>query len=86
LNGLGALEVATDRPAEALPLFERALALDPELHEVRLNRAIALELAGDRPAAITAYREFLSASAGDPEFESQRRAAERLLAQLTRGG
>jgi arylsulfatase A-like enzyme/Tfp pilus assembly protein PilF len=86
LNGLGVLEVAGDRPAEALPLFDRALALDPQRHEVRLNRAIALELAGDRPAAIAACREFLSAAADDPEFTRQRRTARQLLAQLTQGG
>ena len=86
LNGLGALLVAGDRPAEALPLFDRALAISPDLHEVRLNRAIALQLAGDRQAAIAAYREFLSVAAGDPGFASQRQRAQQLLTQLTRGG
>ncbi|MCI0547395.1 MAG: sulfatase-like hydrolase/transferase, partial [Candidatus Rokubacteria bacterium] len=43
LNGLGTLEVERGRPAAALPLFERALEAAPDLHEARLNRAIALE-------------------------------------------
>ena len=51
LNGLGTLEVERDRPRQALPYFERALALAPGYHEVRLNRAIAHDLAGDAGAA-----------------------------------
>ncbi len=86
LNGLGTLEVARDRPAAALPYFERALTLNPKLHEVRLNRAISLELSGDRTAAITAYQDFLARAEGDPSFARERQAAERLLARLTRGG
>lgn len=86
LNGLGTLEVARDRPSAALPYFERALALNPKLHEVRLNRAISLELSGDRAAAITAYREFLAQAQGDPSFARERQAAQQLLARLTRGG
>jgi arylsulfatase A-like enzyme/Flp pilus assembly protein TadD len=82
LNGLGALEVERDRPAAALPLFERALALAPDHQEVRLNRAIALQLAGDAAAA-AAYRDFLRVT--DPEarrFAEQRQAARHFLAQI----
>jgi choline-sulfatase len=86
LNGLGTLEVDRDRPAAALPYFERALALAPGYHEVRLNRAIALQLAGQPAAAIASYQEFLTAVGTAPQFAEQRRAAQRLLAQLTRGG
>ncbi|HEX3556339.1 MAG TPA: sulfatase-like hydrolase/transferase [Thermoanaerobaculia bacterium] len=83
LNGLGTLEVERDQPRAALPYFERALALAPGYHEVRLNRAIALDLAGDPAAGASAYRDFLAATAGDPRFAEQRRAAQQLLARLT---
>ncbi len=85
LNGLGTLEVERDRPAAALSLFDRALALAPSYHEVRLNRGIALEMAGEREAAAVAYREFLAATGGNPQFAEQRRAAGHLLARLAPG-
>jgi arylsulfatase A-like enzyme/Flp pilus assembly protein TadD len=83
LNGLGTLEVERDRPAAALAYFERALTLAPAYHEVRLNRAIAHDLAGDAVAAVNAYRDFLAATEGDPRFGEQRRAARQLLARLS---
>lgn len=83
LNGLGTLEVERDRPRAALPYFERALSLAPDYHEVRLNRAIAQDLAGDAAAAVNAYRDFLAATDGDLRFGEQRRAARQLLARLT---
>ena len=82
LNGLGALEVERDRPRAALPFFERALALAPGYHEVRLNQAIAHDLAGDAGDALSAYRDFLSRTAEDPKLAEQRRAAQQLLARL----
>lgn len=88
LNGLGTLAVARDRPAEALSYFERALLLAPGYHEVRLNRAIALELAGQAPAAVEAYRDFLAATGESAElarhFAEQRQAAHQLLDRLLR--
>ncbi len=83
LNGLGTLEVERDRPGAALSYFERALRLAPAYHEVRLNRAIAHDLAGDADAAVNAYRDFLAATEEDPRFAEQRRAARQLLARLT---
>lgn len=82
LNGLGALQVERDQPLAALPYFERALSLAPGYHEVRLNRAIAYDMAGDAAAAGNAYRDFLAATVGDPGFAEQRRAAQQLLARL----
>ena len=82
LNGLGAVEVERDRPRAALPFFERALALAPGYHEVRLNQAIAHDLAGDADAALSAYQDFLDRTAGDPKLAEQRRAAQQLLARL----
>jgi choline-sulfatase len=82
LNGLGTLEVERDRPRQALPFFERALVLAPGYHEVRLNRAIAQDLAGDAGDALSSYQDFLAATVGDPKFSEQRRAAQQLLARL----
>jgi arylsulfatase A-like enzyme/Flp pilus assembly protein TadD len=82
-NGLGTLEVDRNRPAEALACFDRALTLAPRYHEVRLNRAIAYEMSGDTRAAMAAYREFLAAAGKDPQYSTQRRAAEQLLARLS---
>jgi Flp pilus assembly protein TadD len=82
LNGLGTLEVAADRPAAAVPWFDRALALDPTRHEVRLNRAIALELAGDPAGAAAGYRDFLAAAAEVAGLAEQRQVARRLLDRL----
>ncbi len=82
LNGLGTLEVERDKPQAALPYFERALALAPSYHEVRLNRAIAYDMAGDLAAAGNAYRDFLASTEGNPGFAEQRRAAQQLLARV----
>jgi choline-sulfatase len=82
-NGLGTLEVDRDRPSAALSYFEQALRLAPRYHEVRLNRAIAYELAGQTEAAVAAYRDFLAATEKDPQFSEQRRAAQQLLARLS---
>ncbi len=82
-NGLGTLEVERDRPSAALSYFEQALQLAPGYHEVRLNRAIAYDLAGQPDAAAAAYREFLAATERNPLFSEQRRAAQQLLARLS---
>ncbi len=87
LNGLGTLAVQQDQPAAALPLFDRALALAPGYHEVRLNRAIALQMAGNAAAAAGAYRDFLAATDAQPRlFAEQRQAARHFLDQLTHAG
>lgn len=85
LNGLGTLEVERDQPLAALSYFERALALAPDYHEVRMNRAIAYDMAGDAAAAGSAYQDFLAATEGNPGFAEQRRAARQLLARLKGG-
>lgn len=82
LNGMGTLEVQRDKPMAALPYFDRALALAPALHEARMNRAIALDLAGRRTDAIREYRAFLAATASDARFAAQRAAARQLLGRL----
>ena len=82
LNGLGALFVQRNRPREALPLFDRAIALSPAFYEARLNRGIALAVAGERDAAARELGAFLRATAGQPSADPQREAARQLLARL----
>ena len=82
-NGMGTLEVQRDRPAAAVPYFDRALVLTPRFHEARLNRAIALEMIGDRSGAAAAYADFLKATRGDAAYSEQRRAAAQLAARLS---
>ena len=49
----GVLLSDSGRPAEAVPLLERALTLDPDFHEARFNLALAHLRAGQRAAAVT---------------------------------
>ncbi|MFA6958713.1 MAG: sulfatase-like hydrolase/transferase [Thermoanaerobaculia bacterium] len=86
LNGIGVLEVQRKRPAEAIGYFDRAIRLAPANVEVRLNRAIAYELAGNLKAAAGEYEEFLRIADGRREYAAQRRIAEQLLARLRSGG
>ena len=86
LNGLGTLEVQRDNPAAAIPYFDHALTIAPQLHEARLNRGIAEELAGNRDAAIAAYRDFLARTTGNRQFAEQRQVARQLLARLEKAG
>ena len=81
LNGRGALEAARRRPLAALSWLDRALAIAPDRHDVRLNRAIALDLAGRGDEAADAYRELLELAAGDARWGAERAAARQLLAR-----
>jgi tetratricopeptide (TPR) repeat protein len=80
-NGLGVLLVQQQRAAEAIPMFERALATSPDFIEARLNLAIACQESGQGERAIGLYREVLArAKPGTRE----RRAAADLLRSLGR--
>jgi tetratricopeptide (TPR) repeat protein len=75
------LLVQEHRAAEAIPLFERALAASPDFTEARLNLAIACQESGQRDRAVSLYREVLArAKPGSPE----RSAAADLLRGLGR--
>ena len=78
-NGLGVLMVEANRPADATPWFERALAAAPDLIEARLNLGIALQQVGDNKRAADAYRLVLNAPA---RYTRERAAAAKLMAAL----
>lgn len=82
LNGLGALLVEHDRPRDALPLFDRAIALAPDYFEARLNRGVALALAGDREGAVKELTSLVRATATRRDAAAQHGAAQQLLAKL----
>jgi choline-sulfatase len=81
LNGLGALLVADGRAREAIPYFDGALQIAPDYYEAQLNRAIALQVAGDTGAAAAELRQLL-ARLPPHQFDAQRAAAQTLLARL----
>jgi len=85
-NGLGTLEIQRDHYAAAIADLDRALALAPALREAELNRAIALQLSGQREAAAKAYRDLVAATAAEPQSNVQRQAAMQLLARLEQAG
>jgi tetratricopeptide (TPR) repeat protein len=78
LNGLAVLLVQADRPREALPLLERAVKLDPNFGEARLNLGIARQQSGDLTGARSAYLEIVHS----PRFKPQQAAAGALLKTL----
>ncbi|HSP13823.1 MAG TPA: sulfatase-like hydrolase/transferase [Thermoanaerobaculia bacterium] len=82
LNGMGVVEVQRDRPRDAVSWFDKALEVAPDFYEAQLNRGIALQLAGDRAAAVAQLRDLLARLPPSPEFAAQRRAATELLSQL----
>jgi choline-sulfatase len=83
LNGLGVVEVQRDRPREAIPLFERAIQLAPAFYEAKLNRAIALQLAGDPSEAALQLRRLLAEMPQSRSFAQQRQAARTLLSRMS---
>jgi tetratricopeptide (TPR) repeat protein len=59
----GRFLLALGRPAEALPVFGRALALDPNDPKAINNRAVALAMLGAREAAIAEFQRALEKDA-----------------------
>ena len=85
MNGLGALLVQQGHAREALGYFDAALRLAPDLYEAQLNRAVALEVAGDSRGAAKELRRLLSRLPSGPEHDTQRIAARALLARVSAG-
>lgn len=75
LNGLGTLLVQGKRAGDAVPLFERALRRDPQMHEARLNLGIAYQESGQAERAAATYREVLATAPASAVREREAAAA-----------
>ena len=67
------------RPAEGLPFMQRAVAIDPDLHQARFSLAVAHARLGHRDEAAREAAELLRRL---PESAPQRAEVERLLAAV----
>ena len=76
LQNLGELLVRFDRPAEAVPIFQKSLALNPSNPTARYNYAVCLIRQGDRNGALDQLDQALALFA-DPQakFETLNLAA-----------
>ena len=84
LNGLGVIAVQDGRAAEAIDLFNKALAIAPDFYEAQLNRAIALQVSGNVSAARTELQRLLARLPRGHRSDTQREAAQNLLSRLPR--
>src|SRR5262249_17649987 len=66
--------------AEALPVFDRAIQLDPDLLRTYANRARCLDALGRNAEAEAAWRDYLSRADSRPEEAESIEAARRRLA------
>jgi Flp pilus assembly protein TadD len=82
LNGMGVMLVQQGRAREAIPYFDAAVRLAPAFYEARLNRAIALQMAGDESTARQELTALLTALPRGRMFDGQRRAAQAVLGTL----
>jgi arylsulfatase A-like enzyme/Tfp pilus assembly protein PilF len=71
------------RPADAVPVLQRAVTLDPDFNEARFNLALAHLRAGQKTEAAQQATELLRRLPGDAP---QRREVERLRDAALRGG
>ena len=82
LNGLGVVAVQQGKTEEAVRHFDAALRIAPQFYEARLNRAIALQIGGDRRGAAEELQRLLHDLPAGRAFEPQRSAAKTLLGQM----
>lgn len=67
---LGLLEARQEHYKEAVPLYRKALALNPDISGLRLNLGLALFKGGELKQALTEFKPLLrSAPAGSPESQ-----------------
>ena len=76
---LGLLLSDNGRPAAGIPHLQRALTLDPDLHQARFGLAVAYARTGHRPEAAREAQELLQRLPADAP---QRPEVERLLAAV----
>lgn len=79
LANLGLMLSDGGRPGEAIAPLQRALTLDPDLHQARFGLAIAYARVGRKDDAAATARELLQRLPGDAP---QRAEVERLIASL----
>lgn len=60
---LGFLEARQERYRQAIPLYRKALAVDPRMPGLEMNLGLALFKAGDLKAAVTIFNKLLKAEA-----------------------
>ena len=77
---LGLLLSDSGRPAAGIPQLQRALSLDPDLHQARFGLAVAYARIGKRPDAAREAQELLRRL---PPNAPQRPEVERLLAAVS---
>lgn len=75
-NSAGNFHAGAGRPAEALAMFERALALMPALHEAAVNRAVVLTRLGRAEEAAALLVADANTLAAIPRYWTTRGAAE----------
>ncbi|SOB86855.1 Putative 2OG-Fe(II) oxygenase [Sphingomonas guangdongensis] len=81
-NSAGSFHAGQGRPAEALALFDRALAIAPDLHEAAVNRAIMLQRLGRTREALADLRARERSLAAVPRYWTTRASAERALGDV----
>jgi len=84
LNGWGVVAVQQGNARQAIERFDAALRVAPDFYEAQLNRAIALQISGDRDAASEELRRLLRRLPAGRVYDAQRTAARTLLGQLPR--
>ena len=84
LNGLGVVAVQQGNTQQAILLFDAALRIAPRFYEARLNRAIGMQLGGDRKGASQELQRLLRDLPAGRAYEAQRTAARTLLGQMAR--
>jgi Tfp pilus assembly protein PilF len=82
LNGLGVIAVQQGNARQAIDRFDAALQVAPDFYEAQLNRAIALQVAGDQAGASEELKRLLRRLPPGRAHDSQRTAAQTLLRQL----
>jgi tetratricopeptide (TPR) repeat protein len=70
---IGRNYIRLERPREAIPWFDRAVAIDPMYANGYHNRAVAREKLGERAAAIADYKRALVAKPDHPEAAARLR-------------
>lgn len=79
LNNLAGAYLQVKRPADAVPILERARALEPQNLAVQFNWAQALEDLHRLPEATRAWQEYIDRAAGRPEEAEGRKLARQHL-------